>query len=58
MGTIQEIMKQTVFNKFTITAIFLLLIFMFGGGEFLFSNPILILFGIIALVIILGVGKK
>lgn len=46
-----------VTNKFGLIAILILGFFLFGGGEFIAANPVLIIFGFLILAIVLMRGK-
>mgnify|MGYP001571141547 CR=1 FL=1 len=52
------IIWDLVTNPKTLVIIVLFLIFMFGGANFIFRNPILIAFGLFALIIIAMGGKR
>lgn len=47
-----------VLNPKVLVIIALFLVFMFGGANFIFRNPIIIAFGLFALIIIAMRGKK
>lgn len=47
-----------IFNPKVLTIIALFLVFMFGGANFIFRNPIIIAFGLFALIIMAGRGRR
>lgn len=56
---ITETLFKVLFNPKALIVIILFLIFMFGGGDFIFRNPAIIVFGILAMLIMAwGGGKK
>lgn len=50
-------LENAIFSKWGLMAIAIVLIWLLGGGDFIMRNPILIFFGIIAMIVIGGKRK-
>ena len=46
-------MTRIIFNKFFLIVALILIIFLFGGGDILFANPALLIFGGLVLILVM-----
>lgn len=53
-----DIVGKLVFNKWALLALVIVMLFVFGGSNFIFSNPIIIVFGVIFLFFMMMGGKR